>query len=103
MKPNKKLINEKALEAMKKAAVFERHQEQRFNEEWGHGGVTISCGARHWLVHIPCDPTYGGSIDTQERRCVVCDVVVPEEIQQAFDIKFYKPQRPWVVNQEKLN
>jgi len=99
--PDKKLIDRKALEAMKKAAVFERQPDRKFNDEWGHGGVRISCGPRFWVVHIPCDPTYGGSIDIQTNKCVVCNKEVPEEIRQAFEIKFPKPG-PWKINEKVI-
>ncbi len=73
------MFSEKEIvEQVLKIAVFEQHNNKIFDNEWGCGGVTISCGPRTWPVHITCDPDFSGTCDRDTNKCETCGVDVPK-------------------------
>ncbi len=61
-----------------KIAIWKPHHNSVFDDEWGCGGVTISCGPRLWPVHIVCDPNFKGTCDRGTNKCEICGADVPK-------------------------
>lgn len=69
--------------------VFDRHGDRAFDKEWGYGGVTISCGPRFWVVHIPCDPDFTGKCEGygwNATKCKRCGAMVPDWVNEKVSV-----------------
>ena len=99
---SKKLTDEEVAYLAREVAVFNRHEDKRFDDEWGWGGVTISCGPRSWIVHIPCDPDFRGTV-FPTMVCNVCQTEVPEHIKRRFDlvVEASRPSRGWIAGDDE--